>query len=433
MRKQELWRGSQLRLGTALRIACGILLLTTTLFGQEKRLWILRSPGEMVEYDPSTFAAKQTIKVPADAVQSPQNVAVNHLGQILFAPAISLPLDDSDVASPHKAWFWNGHSATTIDLGVKRDLAATGSNQAITEIAPSVYLSADGNHLVWFSNQDRRLAREGVDLSVVDTWQAWQTDLTGAAREDLVTHKLPECRCPTGACEESCPYGVVWVPENGVGTFFLMTEFVAAKDGPAYKSSVRYQEDGGKWTASSLSDPLRRIVDAASNGNVIVEAIPDTGCCGWANQSDDQTVVHNLTKSVIVFDELATYKNPDYDVSFYTANAKLSPELANIAMTITATAKADQPIQPSEQGQANPEESKQIRKALAELPAVEVKSVEDSPRRIAFLPHATLVGWMNEKEILIVENHVLVVYNVATGARHKSTLRVDDAASVFLR
>jgi hypothetical protein len=64
---------------------------------------------------------------------------------------------------------------------------------------------------------------------------------------------------------------------------------------------------------------------------------------------------------------------------------------------------------------------------------IDGKSNQDSPRRIAFLPHATLVGWINDKEILIVEGHLLVAYNVASGARRKSSVRVDDAGHVFLR
>ena len=67
------------------------------------------------------------------------------------------------------------------------------------------------------------------------------------------------------------------------------------------------------------------------------------------------------------------------------------------------------------------------------LPAVEVKSMEDTPRRVAFVPHALLVGWVSEKEVLIVEDHLLVLYNVGTGARRKSSVRVEDAGHVFLR
>jgi len=141
----------------------------------------------------------------------------------------------------------------------------------------------------------------------------------------------------------------------------------------------------------------------------------------------------NGEKKITVFDEQATYKNPDYDVSFYTSNARLSPELGFVAMTIVSTAQENKPIQLAQEGQANPEESQRIRKALTELPAVEVKRMLESPEREAFLPHSALVGWISEKEILIVEDHLLVAYNVGTGARRKSGVRVEDAARVFLR
>lgn len=408
-------------------------LLASPLLAQQKRIFVLRAPGEMVEYDAASFAAKQTVKIPAGAVASPQSVAVNHAGQILFAPAVTLPVSEEDATAEHKVWLWNGHAASTIDLGVKRELSTAGSNQAVSEIAATVALSADGAHLFWFANQSRRLVREDIDLSATTTWLAWQTDLGGGGREEVATLKLPDCRCTTGACEDSCPYGVVWVPDQGVGKFFLVTQFVAGKTEPLYKASTLYQQDGGNWTATSLAVPLRRVMDAASDGNVIVEAIPDSGCCGWSNQSNDQTLVRTSGKTLTVFDEQGTYKNADYDVSFYTSKALLSPDIGQVAMTITATAEANKPIQLSEQGQANPEESKQIRKALADLPAVEVKSVEDSPRRIAFVPHAALVGWMSDKELLLVEDHVLVAYNVGTGARRKSSVRVEDAGRVFLR
>jgi len=134
-----------------------------------------------------------------------------------------------------------------------------------------------------------------------------------------------------------------------------------------------------------------------------------------------------------VFDEQAAFKNPDYDVSFFTSNAKLSPGSDSVAMTITATATANQTIQIAESGQANPEESKAIRKSLADLPAVEVKSLEDAPKRVAFVPHASLVGWISEKELLLVEDHLLVVYDVKTGARKKGSVRVEDVGRVWVR
>jgi hypothetical protein len=415
------------------QLIVGLLLLSAPLLAQGKRLWVLRAPGEMVEYDPATFAVKQKVKVPAGAVQSPGNISVNRLGQMLFATPVSLPLSKEDAGVAHPVWFWNGHVATTIDQGVKREVIGAGSNEAVSETAPAVYLAADGVHLFWFANQARRLQREGVDLSTATTWQAWQTDLNGGTRVDLASAKFPDCRCTTGTCEESCPYGVVWAGEGGVEKFFLMTQFVAGQTEPVYKATTRYQEAGGKWVADALAEPLQRVLDASADGRTIVEAIPDTGCCGWSNQSNDQMLVLSDGKKRAVFDERATYQNPDYDVSFYTLNARLSPELGAVAMTIASTAEPNKPMQLAEDGQANPEESQRIRKALVELPAVEVKSLEDNPRRVAFAPHAVLVGWISEKEILIIEDHLLVAYNVSTGARRKSSVRVEDAGRVFLR
>lgn len=410
-----------------------VLLLGSSLFAQSKRLWILTATGEVVEYDPVTFAPKQHVKLPAEAAKSPAGISISSQGQILFGPAVSLPLSDSDVESPRKVWIWNGKAALSIDLPIEHKLEDHGSNQAITESAPAAFLSSDGTHLLWFANEQRRLEREGVDLSTTNSFQAWQTDLEGKGREEVASTKLSDCRCPTGACEESCSSFTVWAPDEGVEDFFLTTQFVAGQTTTTYKASTRYQQEGGKWTAKALPDPLQRVLDAAPRGNVIVAAIPDTGCCGWSNQSNDQTLIVTEGKIQTVFDEQATYKNADYDVSFYTPNARLSPDAQKIAMTIVSTAQVDKPIQLSEQGQANPEESQRIRKAMLELPAVEIKTVEDNPHRIAFLPHTALIGWINDKELLIVDNHLLVAYNVATGARRKSTVRVEDTAHAFLR
>ena len=412
--------------------SCALFLSAAPLAAQSKRLWVLRAPGEAVEYDSATFAEKQTVKVPAEAVESPQNFSVNHLGQMLFAAPVSLPLAEGDLAAERKVWFWDGKTATTLSRDVVRATSTAGSNLAITESAPVPYLSADGAHLYWFSNQARRLQRDGVDLSTKTTWLGWRTDLAGAGREDLTSTVLPECACPSGSCEESCPYGEVSIPDDGVGKFFLLTQFVAGKTQPLYKATSLYEENAGKGTAASLDPPLRRVLDAA-NAGAILEAIPDTACCGWENESDDRTLLHLQGKTLTVFDEQAAYKNPDYDVSFYTENGKVSPDLSSVALTIVATSRPNTPIQLAEQGQANPEESQRIRKALLDLPAVEVKSADDAPRRIAFLVHATLVGWISSQEILILEDKLMVAYNVGSGSRRKSNIRVEDAAHVFLR
>jgi hypothetical protein len=420
------------RLMKLFSVVCMVISLSGLVAAQSKRLWVVRPPGEAVEYDPVTFTEKHSVKVPAEAVTSAQNFSVNAVGQMLFVPPVDLPLSEDDVAGGKKVWFWDGNAVVSLTRNVSRAIATVGSNLAISEATATPFLAADGEHLYWFGNQARRLQRDGVDLSTRTTWSAWRTDQVGAKREEMISTALPECSCPTGGCEETCPYGQVWVPKDGVGNFFLLTMFISGQDHPTYKSSSLYQENGGKWAATSINPPLQRVLDAA-NPNAFLEAIPDTGCCGWFNKSDDQTLLHVGGGILTVFDERAAYKNPDYDVSFYTSNGKLSPGLASVAFTIVATTAANKPIQLADEGQANPEESEHIRKALLELPAVEVMTAEETPRRIAFLPHAALVGWISDKEILIVEQHLLVGYNAATGASRKSSIRVEDAAHVFLR
>jgi hypothetical protein len=426
-----------MRIKLPILFLCLGLLIPTFAAAQGKRLWVLRAPGEITEYDLTTFAAKGSVKVPAQALKNPKNLSVNHQGQMLFAPAASLPLDEGDAAPLRKVWFWDGHAATMLDRDVKRTTAATGSNLAITEIAPTPYLSSDGSHLYWFSNDARRLQRDGVDLSTKNTWLAWETDLSGTGRIELASVAMPDCPCPTGGCEETCPYGRVWVSPGGVGSFFLLTQFVAGKDQPSYKSTSLYQATAGKWSAVLLDPPLQSVLDAA-NATAILEAIPDTGCCGWANRSDDQTRVRLPGKLLTVFDERNEYKNPDYDVSFYTENGSLSPDLGTVAYTVVATADPNKPIQLADQGQGDPKESERIRKALFDLPAVEIKHIDvkslGSPvERIASLPHATLVGWIDDNDVLLVEGSELVIFNVAGKTRGNTDIHVEDPARVFLR
>jgi len=55
----------------------------------EKRLWVLRAPGELVEYDPATFVEKAKLRVSAEAFTSPQKFSVNRVGQMMFADPLS--------------------------------------------------------------------------------------------------------------------------------------------------------------------------------------------------------------------------------------------------------------------------------------------------------------------------------------------------------
>ena len=180
---------------------------------------------------------------------------------------------------------------------------------------------------------------------------------------------------------------------------------------------------------------MERVLDSASDGGgvVLIEAISDSGCCGWSNESDDRTLLTRNGKTVALFDEFQQYQNQDYDVSFFTANAKLSPHSILAALTVAGTNEPGSKIRLSDSGKANADELSHIQKALAELPAVEVLRLEDPPKRTALIPHARLVGWVNDQEILLVENGFLASYNVVSGKRRRSEIRVLKESYVFLR
>src|SRR3954452_14004453 len=95
-------------------VIAGVLLVALPLLAQSKRLWVLREPGEMVEYDPTTFAMKARVKVPPQALRSPENISVDQPGQLMTAPSTPPDVTKEDAAAPHPIWLWNGQAASTL-------------------------------------------------------------------------------------------------------------------------------------------------------------------------------------------------------------------------------------------------------------------------------------------------------------------------------
>lgn len=409
-----------------------LLCLAGCVRAQSRRVWVLRAPNSIVEYDPVTFAVKQTIAVPEDVPKAARILQINHQGQMLFAPNTDDPSPDVG-KNGERFWFWDGHAGSMLGRESIRISGRAGSNTKTSDASPWPFLSADGAHLFWFSNQFNKLSRDNVDLSVTTLFRAWRSDIAGKGSEALASFEFPDCRCPTGSCSETCPEVRFWTPDNGVEDYFVITRLVPGQTETKYLSSTLYALAGDSWTPSEQQEPLQRVLDMAEHGSVILSAILDTGCCGWENQSNDQTLLFSYGRKVVVFDERAQYQNPDYDVSFFTENAKLSPQIGSVAMTIGASAKENSTIQLSELGQPNPAESQRIRRYLTDLPSVQVVSAVDPSKRLAYLPHASLVGWLNEKEILIVENHFMVAYDVTSGNRRKSAIKVEDPSLIFVR
>ena len=82
-------------------------------------LWVVSNGGEVTEYDASTFKAKQTLKIPPDAIPSDARtfrylVDMNRRGQILVGPTSH---GNSGTGTTCILWLWNGQSGSISTVG----------------------------------------------------------------------------------------------------------------------------------------------------------------------------------------------------------------------------------------------------------------------------------------------------------------------------
>ena len=135
----------------------------------------------------------------------------------------------------------------------------------------------------------------------------------------------------------------------------------------------------------------------------------------------------------MLFDERERFANPDYDVSFFTTDAKVSPSTAFVAVTISTSVRNASEIRLSSDGKEDDQQLKGIREAIQTLPAVEVFRLEGRGERVAAIPRATLIDWISESEVAFVEGGHLVIFDVAEKIRRESQLGISDVTHVFIR
>ncbi|MGA7925796.1 MAG: hypothetical protein WCA20_07345, partial [Candidatus Sulfotelmatobacter sp.] len=409
------------------------------------RLWVVSNGGEVVEYDPSTFEVKQTVTIPADAIPSDAHtlryfVDTNRKGQILVGPTSHGKSIESSTCT---LWLWNGQSGSYLNCG----------NEHRQQTAPRPSLAADGEHLFWLVNEQQETPREfekNIMPSMVTKFHIWETDFSGGQRQEIVSSAFPECVCSTGACEETCPTAGIWTPKSGMDHFFGVYGWYAGQLGQShYVGEYLYRKspDGQRSSAELPPSFENDILDAAEDASAFIILIPDSACCGWNNESDDQTLLLRKGQTIVLFDEFARYDNSQYDVNYSAREAQLSPDNQLVAMTISSSSRPGEEFRASNtapqsddtdadgsgETKVSPALVERINKTLADLPAVEVVTTTNPPKRAAYLPNATLVGWLSEREILIVKDSFLVAYDVSAGRSRKSNISVGDKGYAVLR
>jgi hypothetical protein len=411
------------------------------------RLWVVSNSGEVTEYDPSAFEAKQNVKIPTDVMPSDASslrylsLETNRRGQILIGPTYHGPYAASTNCT---LWLWNGLSGSYLNCGNEhREETAADGEHLLTEILSRPSLAADGEHLFWFVNEQHQKQgdqEKGIMPSVTTIFHISETSLSGDQGKEIDSFAFPDCTCSTGACEETCPTAGAWMPKRGIGNFFVVVGSYTGQLGQTtYTRESLYQKPSdGQWHSAELPSSFENdIVDAAEDASAFIIAIPDSACCGWVNESDDRTLLLRKGQTIVLFDEFARYNNSQYDVNYAAGDAQLSPDSQLVAMTISSSAKPGEEFRASDTSDSDAKLSaevvEQINKTLVELPAVAVVAATDPPKRAAYLPNTTFVGWLNEKEILIVKDSFLVAYDVLAGTTRKSNISVGDKPFAFVR
>jgi hypothetical protein len=162
-----------------------------------------------------------------------------------------------------------------------------------------------------------------------------------------------------------------------------------------------------------------------------LEVSQDDGPYGENEISDQATWVSPETTQV-VFDEWTSFKNRGYEVTFYVSDGRIAPGNRRVAYTIHATASAADSIPVSEGAQPQPSTLIRIRRSLKELPLVEVVEVRPGSSRLIRLPHAELVGWASDSEVIVIENGHVAAVDVTTRQQRRSDIPVRTAADAFV-
>jgi len=386
-------------------------------------IFVLEVPNTIVEYDVSTFAVVRTVPVPPRIAERPDYLRVNASGQMIFTGEAGMEFTTGDLATAAtRVWAWDGREAHEFPREDDRDTAREWFLSPATDT-----LYALENRFAITRDQD------GHEESQRASARLLRADLTGRRRQVVMgPPQLAPCTCETGTCSESCAQWDAWAPGGVIDRFLVLTKFIPGQLQTDYQQSTIYRRAGQPWRPATLPRALETPLDASPDGLTLLAAVPDAGCCGWINGSSNQLLVIRNGRTTILFDEVSRFGNEDYEVSFVAMTARLSPDGARAAYTVAADAPPPgEGIRLSDSGKDNPQELARIRQVMTMLPSVEVVGLVN-PTKPVTITHAELVGWIDDGQLLVVQEGHLAVYS-PSGDRLKRTAIAAKANAAWLR
>ncbi len=397
---------------------------TPSAAGADVTLWVVQPPGEVVAYDLADFSRVGGVRIPRVAFDDPGRLSINGAGQML------VPLDADHL------WIWDGEAAKTLT-------APTSLPRAMPSGDPTVplrqWLLGNERNSLYVLQRESGIERGAATDSTPASLVVRTTNLMLEPREQIVAIPDPPCETTMEPVDTPVPCADpgLWVP-GGVVRDFLLLAYWKQDHYPGFEDAIHaschsllLRRDAKGWRASELEiwcwePPL----DMAAGGSAWVQADGEAGCCGGLNEDSNLTRFTDADSSRTVFDEWARFRNRNYDVSFFTASASISPEGMRVAYTVHATATATQEIPASAEGHPDTLELASIRRSIADLPLVEIHEVLPLSVVLQQLAHCELVGWASDSEVIVVEKRRVVAVDVTTGHRRPSGIRVRDARDV---
>jgi hypothetical protein len=333
-------------LGTAALIACPL----PAAARPDVTLWVVQPPGELVAFDLSDFSRVGGVRIPPAAFNDPHRLAVNGASQILTE------LGDGQL------WIWDGSSAATLPSVPRSPRVEATAGRPSASIWQWL-IGDDGSSLYSLDGTSRQDQEFGIDTATTPL-HVRETDLAQRVRSTVFAGL-------SGACQDHamlsdlrvpCPDPQLWAPGGVVRDFFVLFQceqlvYPGFSDGMVPSADCHltlWARAARGWKPTEIGNRGSwTLLDAIAGGTSWIQADEDDGCCGHENGSSNQTVFANTDTSVVLFDEWPRFNNQSYEVSFFTANARIAPGSRRVAFTVHATAGAASELRESSEGHSD--------------------------------------------------------------------------------
>lgn len=395
----------------------------------EVTLWVVQPPGQLVAFDPADLSRIGGVRIPALAYYDPRRLAVNGHGQFL------LRLDDDHL------WLWDGERASTPPVSPTSapDLSAfTRPGMTPTR---QWFLGDDGNTLYVVESVTRDDGAADSDSSRTPL-RMLETDLLQQPRREVFARTVGRCfeTMRLVAFTRPCPDPEVWAPGGVIRGCAVFTQWEQLREGDESRAPMaagersRYLRGARGWRPAALGRTWHgeSLLDISPDGSHWVTSQSDVGCCGWLNASSEQAMFVGTDSTAIVFDEWPAFGNEGYDVSFFTADARIGPDADRVALCVHATQGPAAPIGPSANARTDSLQVRRLREELTTMPMVVIVQVRPRRAETLRIPNAELIGWLNRSEVLVVEDGRIVAVDVSTGKRRRSGITVRTAADAIM-